>query len=330
VCYDGARQFLTGKERSWFPIPDPEWTPVAQLLTCPNRHYWDLTADPFAVLPLTRGLCPLCGEPPTADSPVDWDREYWHVLVLVPLLLFVIGPFFLIGFFLASHGQADVGGWPCIGALGVLFVSLALTASVRQWRRQTQVKAAAQALGFAFTPTVPRARALALLLPPFLFRPRLLADRRNCMEGTYQGSRVLLLDGLFRSPPSGLNTPQTVVVFLEPVPGLPDFQLEPGRDESKLRNRSLEQHLGLRPLNPFRDEPFGRHYRLAAGDAEAVRPWLSPPLGAFLERHKGWVVGAWHGRFYLYHPQRHCRADACATIIAVAWRLRDMLEQPLP
>jgi hypothetical protein len=309
------------------PAPKRERTPVAQLLTCPNRHHWDLTADPFAVLPLTRGLCPLCGEPPTADSPVDWDKDYWQVLVLVPLLLFVIGPFFLIGFFLASRGQ-DVGGWPCIGALGALFVGLALTAGVAQWRRRTAVKAAAQALGFAFAPTVPRARALALGLPPFLFRPRLLADRRNCMEGTYQGSRVLLLDGLFRSPPSELNTPQTVVIFPEPIPCLPDFQLEPGRDESMLHNRSLEQLVGLRPLNPFRDEPFGRHYRLAYGYAGDVRPWLSPPLCAFLERHKGWVVGARQGRFYLYRPQRHCRGDACATFIAVAWRLRDMLAQP--
>jgi hypothetical protein len=145
------------------------------------------------------------------------------------------------------------------------------------------------------------------------------------MEGTYQDTPVILLDAQFPAPTQPGGALQTVVCFLEPVCGLPDFQLEPGTDESKFHNRSLRQVLGMRPLNPLLDAPFGQHYRLAAGQAAAVRPWFSPPLEDFLTRNKGWVLGAWQGRFYLYLPKCRCRGDACATFIAVAWRLREML-----
>lgn len=302
---------------------------MAQLLTCPNRHHWDLTDDPFAVLPRTRGLCPLCGEPPTADSPVDWDHDYGVALAMGATILVSAGVFLGTGFVLESEGH-DVGGWHCISG-GITVALGALTAGWYGWRRRwAGMKAAADAVGFAFAPTLQRARAEALGLPPFLLRPRFLVDRHFCIDGTYHGSRVLLVDALFRTPPDRAYTHQTVVLFPEPVPGLPDFQVEPAKDESKLRNRSLDQLLGRRPLNPLREEPFGRHYRLGAGTAADVLPWLSPELRDVLERRKGWVLGAWRGQFYLYHRGRYCRADACATFVAVAWRMRDMLAAAAP
>jgi hypothetical protein len=297
---------------------------VAQLLTCPNRHHWDLTDDPFAVLPQTRGLCPLCGEPPTADSPVDWDRDYAAGVLGAAVALAAVAVFFLSGFVVSSQG-GNPGPWPCCGASLFLGVGGCVGGLVALRRRRGAVKAAADALGFAFFPSVSRVRAEAFGLPPFLLRPRFLVDRGCCMEGRFQDSRVLLLDAAFRTPPDRALTGQTVVFFPDPVPSLPDFQLEPGGDESKLRNRSPGQFFGLRPLNPFRDEPFGRTYRLGSGIPEAVRPWLSPGLCAFLERNKGWTLGAWQGRFYLYRRGNRCRGDACATFIAVAWRLRDFL-----
>jgi hypothetical protein len=266
----------------------------------------------------------MCGEPPTADSPVDWEQGYGIALVFGVTCLLSVAIFLGTGIVLDSEGH-DVGGWHCIGGAITLVLGGALGGWCLWRRRRAGMKAAADALGFAFAPTLPRARAEAVGLPPFLLRPRLMVNRYFCLDGTYQGSRVLVLDAQFRTPPDRNYTHQTVVLFPEPVPGLPDFQLELAKDETKLRNLGLDQLLGLWPLNPLRDQPFGRHYRLGAGNLADVLPWLSPELCDVLERRQGWVLGGWQGRFYLYHRGRYCRADACATFVAVAWRMREML-----
>jgi hypothetical protein len=50
-----------------------------------------------------------------------------------------------------------------------------------------------------------------------------------------------------------------------------------------------------------------------------------PALRDFLTLHPGWVLGAWRGSFFLYRPGRRCRPEAYPTLIAVAWRLRELL-----
>jgi hypothetical protein len=299
---------------------------MAQLLTCPRGHHWDLTEDRSAVLRLTHGLCPQCGEPPVADSPIDWDRDglfvVFGVALIITLFVLVAGP-------LMMRPRPETPGLICCGLVTSFAVGCAVTERACRYLRRQRLGTAAAALGFTFLPTVSRGRAVAVPLPPFLLRPRLLVGRRNCLVGCYQGSQVLVLDGVFRTR-AGMLKPHTVVFFPEPIRGLSDFELQPDLDRSKLRHGNLKDLFDPEPLNPFLDEPFGRHYRLTAGRAGDVRPWLSPPLRAFLERQPGWVLGAWQGRFYLYRPHHLCRADDYTTLLAVAWRLRDMLRQTNP
>jgi hypothetical protein len=295
---------------------------VAQLLTCPNNHHWDLTEHPFGILTRTHGLCPQCGEPPTADSPIDWEQVYRAYLLLLPILLVTLVAVSVPVFFVAA-GSRHPGAWLCVTFCVALQVSAVVTDLVVDCRRAGQMREAARVLALDFLRFVSRARASELGLPPFLWKG--FGFRTNGLHGRYQGTGIIFLDGWFRGLTGRNPAIQTAVVFLDPIPGLPDFRLESGRDERLRRNQSPEQRRGMHPLNPFRDEPFGRHYRLVAGSAGDVRPWLSPPLCAFLERQPGWVLGAWQGRFYLYRPGRRCRADACPTLLAVAWRLRGML-----
>jgi hypothetical protein len=299
---------------------------MPQLLTCPNQHHWDLTEHPFEILARTRGLCPQCGEPPGADSPLDWDHGYWGLLVLLVVLLFVLVAASVPLFFLAAHNP-DAEGWPCVAFGVALLVSALVTALIVGRRRRRQMREAARTLAFDFLPRLPRARANALGVPPFLWKGFGFC-RENCLHGRYQGSSVVLFDGVFRGLPGRTPVLQSVVVFLDPIPGVPDFYLEPARTGNRVRTRTVAYLLGFRELCRFHEEPFGWHYCLQSGNDAAV--WLSPPLCDFLRRQPGWVFGAWQGRVYLYRPERRCRADACATLIAVAWRLRDMLGVPSP
>jgi hypothetical protein len=301
---------------------------VPQLLSCPNQHHWDLTEHPFEILARTHGLCPQCGEPPAADSPVDWEPEWRGLLILLPVLLFTLVAASVPVFFLATN-TSDPGGWPCI-TLGVaLLVSALVTGFIVGRRRRRLMREAARTLGFDFLPSLRRARARELGLPPFLWK-NFAYFRENCLHGHYQGSRAVFFDGVFRGRTRGTPVIQSAVVFLDPIPGVPDFFVEPALNRNQFRNRTVAYFLGFGRLGRFREEPFGAHYDLQSGNDAAVRGWLSLPLCDFLRDHPGWVLGSWHGRFYLYRPERRCRADACATLIAVAWRLRDLLGQPDP
>jgi hypothetical protein len=291
---------------------------VPQLLTCPNRHHWDQT-DPAVVLPITHGLCPVCGEPPVAGSPIDWEGHVWEAVIGVTVLVCAT-PAAMIAQSLTSI--------PLVALVAFIATALAL-AGLADWlllrRRRAALAAVARALGFVFLPTASRARAAGLVMPPFL-RKGPSARGWNWMAGPYRGTGVILLEASFliTSPTKRGHLVQTVVVFPDPVPGLPDFEFEPVRDQRQFWHRDLRQLLGLRPTDPFLHEPFGGHYGFQ-GDAEAVRPGVLPALRDFLTLQPGWALGAWQGRFFLYRPGRRCRPEAWPTLIAVGWRLREML-----
>ena len=292
---------------------------MPQLLTCPNRHHWDQTGDPAVVLPITHGLCPVCGEPPVAASPVDWEGHAWEgVLALAAL----------VGAVPAAMIAQSLTQTPAV-ALVTFFATTVVLAGLGDWlllrRRRAALAAVARALGFVFLPTASRARAAGLVMPPFLRKgPR--ARAWSWMAGPYRGTGVILLDAFFfvTSPPKRGPSVQTVVVFPDPVPGLPDFEFEPVRDQRQFWRRDLRALLGLRPTDPFLHEPFGGHYGFK-GNTDAVRPGVVPALRDFLTLHPGWALGAWRGSFFLYRPGRRCRPEAYPTLIAVGWRLREML-----
>jgi hypothetical protein len=292
---------------------------VPQLLTCPNSHHWDQTGDPAVVLPITHGVCPVCGEPPVAGSPIDWEGHAWEGIAVAVVLM---------GALAAALIAQPLTETPPVALLAFIATAVAL-AGVADWlllrRRRTGLAAVARVLGFVYLPTASRARRAGLVMPPFL-RKGPHARAWNWMAGPYRGTGVILLDGSFSvsSPPKQGYSLQTVVVFPDPVPGLPDFEFGPARDQRPFWNRNLAQLLGLRPTDPFLGEPFGGHYGFT-GDAEAVRPGVVPALRDFLTLQPGWVLGAWQRRFYLYRPGRRCSPGAYPTLIAVAWRLREML-----
>ena len=292
---------------------------MPQLLTCPNRHHWDQTGDPAVVLPITHGFCPVCGEPPVAGSPVDWEGHAWEGVAALAALLCAVPAAGVV----MSFTQTPPG--PLVAVFAAAFGVFYLASWLRERQRRAGLAAVARALGFVVLPTASRARAAGLVMPPFL-RKGPHARGWNWTAGPYRGAGVILLDAFFlvSSPAKRGHSVQTVVVFPDPVPGLPDFEFEPVRDQCRFWQRDLRQLLGLRLTDPFLHEPFGGHYGFK-GDAEAVRPGVLPALRDFLTLHPGWVLGAWRGCFFLYCPGRRCAPEACTTLIAVAWRLREML-----
>jgi hypothetical protein len=291
---------------------------VPQLLTCPNAHHWDQT-DPAVVLPIAHGLCPVCGEPPVAGSPIDWEGHLWEGVAAAVALVGAV-PVTII-----SLSMTQAPGVALIAYIATAIAVAGVADLLLIRRRRAALGTVARALGFVYFPAASRARAAGLVMPPFL-RKGPNARGWNWMAGPYRGTGVLLLDGhfLMSSPPKQGSRMQTVVVFPDPVSGLPNFEFEPVRDRRRFWQRELGQLLGFRPTDPFLDEPFGGHYGFN-GDAEAVRPGVLPALREFLTLHPGWVVGAWRGQFFLYRPGRRCRPGAYPTLIAVAWRLREMV-----
>ncbi len=222
-----------------------------------------------------------------------------------------------------------------IGCVILAIVGIAYLDWLADFRREKRLPVICAAFGFSFRPVVLPAECLAAWASFPLFRRGTWRfgpfgnDSRKCknwLEGTFRGERVVALD--FSIPNGRTEEKQTVAVFPDPVPGLPDFQLSPTEDRSRFWSRDLLASFGLRRPGLFEEERFGQLYDLEGDRPAELEERFSPGLRELLAADPGWAVQARDGRLVVFQPGKRCRAESLPAFLATACRVRRALGGP--
>jgi hypothetical protein len=298
-------------------------------LVCPRNHPWELTSEPSNPGNQPRPwLCPVCGDLPTFGSRLGWEMQWLGcLLVLGGICLWMAVPVGVSLLLRLNQEQVRalvlvwtlVTGIPCL-AYGLL--------RGRGW--VLDVRRAATALGFASLEQVPEGRAKAVEGFP-LYRKGSYCRALTWATGSFQSSEVVLADLQCGIPVSKGGTKDgstfTVVLFTQPLRGLPDFEIEPTADQGNFWTRDLLQVLRLRRPPPLSDESFGQRYRLTAAEPDAVLRRLPRPSRDLLASHPGWAVQAHRGQLLICCPYKVCPARGRPVLLSLAWRIREMLRE---
>jgi hypothetical protein len=234
------------------------------------------------------------------DWPLVWWRAFWvgaWLLLVYTILAGVLWEF-----------------EPPPGPVILLITVLVWTAGGILWRvwarerRRTRALARlSRELEMAFAPVVPEATLARLSHFPLFSRG---TERRgkNGMEGERNGVGLLVMDYTyaFAAEVGGdayaVPYEQTVVVFPERVPNLPDFLLVP----RGLFNKTLDQALGMVFGKPGDvdvsgdKDAFRKGYRVDGPDEVALRKLFDEKTRAFFAGNRGWYVEARGGQLLIY------------------------------
>jgi hypothetical protein len=244
------------------------------------------------------------------------------LLLLVLVVLLLLG--LMIAGILVFH--LDRQQINVVGFAFAIIVTLLLLVFGYPWRAQKNFEVVARGLGFSFAPAMPAQLHTAVTVLPLVGNNQ----SANCLWGSLHGTPVLMMD-LNRRAVGGRTT-ETVVIFLEPVPDLPDFGLEPTADRSHFWNIDLFQMLGLRRSLPLPPGRFGERYRLDKGSFEELVNWLTEPFQNELARQPGWCVQSGQGMLLFYRKLRIYPAAGRPTLLALAGQLRQLMfiAHPVP
>jgi hypothetical protein len=296
---------------------------MSRLLICPSKHEWDPTADPETrAAGKLRWRCPVCGDVPALGSAVGWELNLLAcaavcgVLILLPIVVMAI-----MAAARMDRGQIQAAG---LGVLISAFVVLLVYALLSSRREAREREAVARGLRLAEADT--QGNGVLAPLAPFPLGQKMRGPRvKNGLIGVFQRTEVILADLECGLPWVKGRMTFTVVFFPEPVPGLPDFEVEPVADRSKFWNKDLFQVVGLRRQDPLQGQPFGQRYRMTAAEPDAVLWRLTPEARDQLARHPGWAIQARQGRLLIFQPYKLCPARALPVLLSLAWRVRELL-----
>jgi hypothetical protein len=196
---------------------------------------------------------------------------------------------------------AQMNVWWLVAAfMGVSFVSFVFRTVLgifQTVKRANGAAAAAQELGFTFTPWMgPDA---APKIGTELFQKDPGGTCKNVMTGNYSGMDVQLLDYGCTTGNAGHSTTtvQTVAVYKQNV-DLPIFTLQPKNLALTIVDKLQHQHVDL-------DYPPGlsQHYSVRGRDKDTIRSLFNGSLISFVEgldRSKGWHIEGAGNALVLY------------------------------
>jgi hypothetical protein len=290
-------------------------------LRCRSNHEWDPAGD-FAAGKITGAACPTCGEPPrtegSAFEEVGWVRGFYLFfgLVFAPVLAIQVATVFLIG--------PQATGIALVLSVAVIFMLLFLQARSITRAMRSDLQIVAKSMDLTYTPDLaPELRNRLAALPLVDHNPAC-----NYLTGIFRGTAVVVMDVTHPVPWQKGPRVETMVLFPNPILGLPDFTLEPVRafgDPGHFWNKDLLRLVGLRGPGPLQDKSLGERYVLRDGDSEELGNWLAPEVRDELVAHGRWGIQARQGMLLLYGKARVHHAHGRPTLLALAWELREKL-----
>jgi hypothetical protein len=183
---------------------------------------------------------------------------------------------------------------------------------------ERRLRECCRALGMSREDVLSAERLAAL--PDWELKGR-LARWYGPLWGDFLGESVLACEVQLHGP--GKFPPRmTAVVFNEPIPDLPDFDLEPIDSPPPRRVAELLEVWRGAHRPAFAGEPLGRAYRLLGADPAPLERWLPRSCRDLLARHPGWVIQARGGRLLVCQQYRVCPVEGLPTLLAVACHLR--------
>jgi hypothetical protein len=190
-----------------------------------------------------------------------------------------------------------------------------LYATIRARKARTEaMRLVASTMGFAFEEkTAPEALGAFPLLEHGRGR-----EGRNVLTGTLASRPVTICDYRYvvQSGKSSHEVRQTVVVFTDAQPGLPDFELRPENVFHK-----LGAVFGYQDIDFDSSEEFSKQYLLRGTDEEAIRRVFNSGVLMLLSAQPGWSVQASAGRLMVFHAAKVAEAATIPSFAADALRI---------
>ncbi len=283
-------------------------------LICPNEHQWDPAKD-LDEGRVTGAACSQCSELPVLTPVFYWDLQPTWIIVVALIALTVFLSFMsdkiLPGTVLSSMIAAGAWLWRWINR--------------RKWKSQLELVARSLS-GTSFSTLPANLRDTVSFFPSVNGYPA-----RNCVSGFFLGTPFLVADFSRIIFPPAYKRVETVVIFLDPIPHLPDFDFELASElfYAEILHEGFWRWLG-RPKT-FTDKSFksklsGMYYRLSANNLDEAQHWVNRAFRETLRRYPGWSLQARRGLLLFYRHFRAYSPGGKPTLLALAWQLRELLQ----
>lgn len=180
--------------------------------------------------------------------------------------------------------------------------------------RTEAMRVVATTMGFAFEETTtPEALGAFALLEHGRGR-----YGRNVLKGQLAGRPATICDYRYVVPSgkSSHEVRQTVVIFTDAQPGLPDFELRPENVMHK-----LAAVFGYQDIDFDSNEEFSKRYLLRGQDEEAIRRAFNSGLLLLLSSEPGWSIQAAAGRLLVFRSAQVSEASQVPSFAADALRI---------
>lgn len=295
-------------------------------LHCPNDHVWPPPKHVSAEDSRCYGECPQCGELVAVDAPIPHPGCRQACLIILAAILFPL--IVAITFSVMGAPKEAIQALGAVCTFGGVFASLFFSWRFRV-RRLREITEMAEVLGLQHNPKVAPERFDTLKMFPLFADASKVARRSSRFEliGFYRDSRVFIFD-LYTHGSQG-QFGETVVVYLDAVEGIPDFDLEaaPAGSES-VYNKDVFEMIGLRRRRPAEDLLRGEGYKLKTENLDAADEFFNEERREWLSRIRGWHVQVREGRMVFRRPNLFVPAPMIGTLLAITWRFREILISP--
>jgi hypothetical protein len=291
---------------------------VAERLYCVKGHYWEPVFRPDVWPPDFRSSCPVCGEAPIAPGELTVTGR--RVAVVLGVVVVLAGVAWLV---FATEPM------PCglfLLIIGVILLALAGPAAWAVRQRRKKVAAIAEAMEFAFMPSLTSSSVRAIA--PFrLFAQGRLPKACNAMQGRVGDCDVLSFDYQYTTgggKSSQTHTVSAVIVF-DGAAGVPDFQLAPKTFLDKLVGFFSHADVTIEDA-----DEFGSRFKLSGPDEAALRRMFHPDLVQYLGRCFGrdarWFLEVADGQLLVYRTPP-VPPDKRPGLVTDALDIRDVLRE---
>ena len=291
---------------------------MSERLCCPKGHYWEPTFPPDVWPPDFRSACPVCGEAPIA--PGEFTVTGRRIMAVLAGVVMIAGAAWLV---FATEPM------PCgifLLIIGVIMLALAGPASWAVRQRKKKVAAIAEAMEFAFMPSL-TASSVRALAPFRLFAQGRLPKVFAAMQGRVGDCDVLSLEYQYTTgsgKSSQTHTVSAVIVF-DGAAGVPDFQLAPKTFLDKLVGFFTHADVTIEDA-----DEFGSRFKLSGPDGAALRRTFHPDLVHYLGRCFGrdarWFLEVADGQLLVYRSPP-VRPDKRPGLVTDALDIRDVLRE---
>lgn len=292
---------------------------------CPQNHQWPAPTVMDPNDPTWKGRCPTCGELIALDCPA-FKTSFAGCVVVLLLVGLAFGG--IVVSTVVLQVDETVTQIMLFAFVFLCVIVAVIVAGIQRRKRRERLKLLSEMLGYSHSDTAERDRRLMLRIFPFIAE-NTSGFSGNEIFGVFEGSAFYMVDFARTVQKRGqkpMTATQTVIAYLNEIPNLPDFVIEPTAvNRSKSWNQDMWVVLGLR--KPKFDPLAGDHFDVKTEEPEKLveiilscRDWLN--------LLSGWQVESSGGRMLFFRQMQVIDAELLPAFLAITWRFRQLFAAP--